>query len=180
MARADDRSEVSVVGRGARIEGTVIAAGSLRVEGEVKGAITAEGDVTLSPQGRVEASIRARSITLAGQVKGDLTAEGGDVSLPKDSRLDGSIHAQNVVVGGVVNGNIEARGRVELGPRARVKGDITSKTLAVAEGAMFSGRSVMGEEKAQRAERIAPAQVAVAPSVSREAAGPTAKTPGES
>jgi cytoskeletal protein CcmA (bactofilin family) len=43
MDRADEHSEVSVVGRGTRIEGTVVAAGSLRVEGEVKGEITAEG-----------------------------------------------------------------------------------------------------------------------------------------
>jgi len=103
MARADDRSEVSVVGRGARIEGTVVAAGSLRVEGEVRGAITAKGDVLLSPEGRVEANIEARSITLAGQVRGDLTAE-GDVVAPADSRLDGNIRAHNVQVGGAVKG----------------------------------------------------------------------------
>jgi cytoskeletal protein CcmA (bactofilin family) len=75
MDRTDERSEVSVVGRGTRIEGTVVAAGSLRVEGEVKGKITAEGEVSLSPQGRVEANIQATSITLAGLVRGDLTAK---------------------------------------------------------------------------------------------------------
>jgi hypothetical protein len=47
------------------------------------------------------------------------------------------IRAQNAVVGGVVKGNITAKGRVELGPRARVEGDITSTTLAIAEGAVF-------------------------------------------
>jgi cytoskeletal protein CcmA (bactofilin family) len=142
MDRSDDGSEVSVVGRGTRIEGTVVAAGSLRVEGEVKGKITAERDVTLSSQGRVEANIQATSITLAGQVRGDLTAS-GDVSLPAESRLDGHIRARNVGVGGVVMGNIVAVGRVELGPRARVEGDVTSKSLAIAEGAVFVGRSIM-------------------------------------
>src|SRR6266540_6374600 len=48
MTSRDDRSEVSVVGRRTRIEGTVTAAGALRVEGEVVGAITAEGDVSLA------------------------------------------------------------------------------------------------------------------------------------
>ena len=52
MGGGDERSEISVVGPGTRIEGTVVAAGSLRVEGEVKGKITAEGEVRLSPQGR--------------------------------------------------------------------------------------------------------------------------------
>jgi cytoskeletal protein CcmA (bactofilin family) len=147
MDRADD-NEVSVVGRGTRIEGTVVAAGSLRVEGEVKGKITAEREVSLSAQGRVEANIQATNIVLAGQVTGDLTAK-GDVSLPADSRLDGNIRAYDVEVGGVVVGNILGNGKVELGPRARVDGDITSTTLAIAEGAIFTGRSIMGEEARQ-------------------------------
>lgn len=148
MDRADDNAEVSVVGRGTRIEGTVVAAGSLRVEGEVKGRITAEQEVSLSAQGRVEANIQATNIILAGQVKGDLTAR-ADVSLPADSRLDGHIRAHDVEVGGVVIGDIMGKGRVALGPRARVDGDITSKTLVIAEGAIFTGRSIMDEEAPQ-------------------------------
>src|ERR671919_2272129 len=81
MSEARDRTDVSVVGQGTRIEGTVVATGSLRVDGEVKGKITAEKEVSLSPRGRVEADIQADSITLAGQVKGDLNAK-TDVSSP--------------------------------------------------------------------------------------------------
>jgi len=81
MGGRDESSDISVVGPGTRIEGTVVAAGSLRVEGEVKGKITAEREVTLTPQGRVEANIEATSIVLGGQVKGNLAAK-GDVSLP--------------------------------------------------------------------------------------------------
>ena len=43
MDGGDERSEVSVVGPGTRIEGTVVAAGSLRVEGEVKGKTRLNG-----------------------------------------------------------------------------------------------------------------------------------------
>jgi cytoskeletal protein CcmA (bactofilin family) len=151
MAGPGDGSEVSVVGRGTRIEGTVVAAGSLRVEGEVKGKITAVGEVSLSPQGRVEANIQADSITLGGQVKGNLNAK-GNVSLPADSRLDGNIQAHNAEIGGVVKGNVRAKGRVGLGPRARVEGDIASGSLAISEGAVFIGRSTMGEEAARGGE----------------------------
>ncbi len=160
MARGDEGSEVSVVGRGAKIEGTVVAAGSLKVEGEVKGAVTAKGDVSLSPEGRVEANIQAKNITLAGHVKGDLAAE-GDVSLPANSQLEGNIRGQNVEVGGVIRGNIEATGRVQLGRQAQVEGDITAKSLAIEEGAVFSGRSVMGEKKVQPAEAFVSATSAV-------------------
>ena len=68
------------------------------------------------------------------------------MSLPADSRLDGHIRAHNVEVGGIVKGNIVAKGRVVLGPRARVEGDVTSTTLGIAEGAVFIGSSSMGEE----------------------------------
>jgi cytoskeletal protein CcmA (bactofilin family) len=146
---ARDRADVSVVGPGTRIEGTVVATGSLRVDGEVKGKITAEKEVSLSPRGRVEADIQADSITLAGQVKGDLNAK-TDVSLPAESRLLGDIRAHNVEVGGAVKGMILARGTVRLGPRARVDGDITSTSLAIAEGAVFVGTSFMGQEAAHQ------------------------------
>jgi cytoskeletal protein CcmA (bactofilin family) len=146
MHRAGDRSEVSVVGHGARIEGTVTAAGSLRVEGEVIGAISAKGDVSLSRDGRVEADIKARSITLAGRVKGNLTAE-GDVSLPDDSGLEGDIRGLNVTIGSVVRGDIVARAKVELGAHARVHGDITCRSLVITEGAVFQGRAMMDEKE---------------------------------
>jgi cytoskeletal protein CcmA (bactofilin family) len=178
MARGDDGSEISVVGRGATIEGTVIAAGSLKVEGEVKGAITAKGDFSLSPEGRVEANIQAKNVTLSGQVKGDLAAE-GDVSLPSNSRLEGNIRGQNVEVGGVVKGNIEATGKVQLGRQAQVEGDITSKSLAIEEGAVFFGRSVMGEKQAQRAGRIVAAPSADRSLVPQGAGEPTAKPPDQ-
>ena len=164
MDRSDDRSEVSVVGPGTKIEGTVIAAGSLRVEGEVKGKITAEGEVSLTPQGRVEANIQAGSITAGGRVKGNLTAK-GNVSLPADSRLDGNIRGHNADVGGIVMGSIVVKGTAKLGPRARVEGDITSMSLAIAEGAVFIGRSIMGEETSQGDQTTQDGESAVASAV---------------
>src|SRR5947208_12753231 len=68
-------SEVTVVGQGARIEGTLVSAGSLRIDGQVKGKIKAEGDVTLSPQSTVDADIQAQNVTVAGAFKGNITAQ---------------------------------------------------------------------------------------------------------
>jgi cytoskeletal protein CcmA (bactofilin family) len=178
MARGDDDPEVSVVGRGARIEGTVIAAGSLKVEGEVKGAISAKGDVMLSSEGRVEANIQAKNITLAGQVRGDITAE-GQVSLPANSRLEGNIRGQNIQVGGVVKGGIEATGKVELGSHAEVMGDITSQRLSIDEGAKFSGRSIMGEKRAQPEEAATAPAEAARPAVPAEVGAPMTKPPAQ-
>jgi len=146
MADRATASDISVIGQGARIEGTLVAAGSLRIDGHVKGHIEVGGDVSLSGESVVEADIRAGSISLAGRVKGNLVSP-GDVSLPSRSRVEGDVQAQSVTVHGAVKGNIMARDRVELGPGARVSGDISSRRLVVADGAVFRGRSIMGESR---------------------------------
>src|SRR5438093_2430823 len=107
--------EVTVVGQGARLEGTLVSAASLRIDGQVKGKITADGDVVLSAQ----------------------------------SQVDADISAQNVTIGGKFKGNITARGRAELSKGGRVDGNITSKSLVVAEGAVFSGQSIMDQQGGQ-------------------------------
>jgi cytoskeletal protein CcmA (bactofilin family) len=114
--RAEVRSmaqegEVTIVGQGARLEGTIVSAGSLRIDGQVKGQINADGDVMLSPQSQVEADIRADNVVVAGRFKG----------------------------------NIVVKGKTELARGGRIDGNITSKTLVVQEGGMFSGQSNMDQ-----------------------------------
>lgn len=139
--RGDD---VSVVGRGARIEGTLTSAGSLRIHGHLTGAITVEGEVSVAAGSEVRADISARSISLAGRIKGNLTAP-GEVVLPAQSRVEGDVHAQSVTVHGAVDGDLVAEQGVKLGREARVEGDVTCRTLVIEEGAFFVGRSNMSD-----------------------------------
>lgn len=90
-------SEVTVVGQGARLEGTVLSAGSLRIDGQVKGKITADGDVTLSAQSQVEADISAMNVTIAGKFKGNISAK-ARAELAKGGRVDGNITSKTLVV----------------------------------------------------------------------------------
>lgn len=108
-------SEVTVIGQGARIEGTLVSAGSLRIDGQVTGKINADGDVALSSQSQVEADIDAQNATVAGRFKG----------------------------------NIMVKNKAELAKGGRVEGNITCKVLAVAEGAIFSGQSIMDQQGGQ-------------------------------
>jgi cytoskeletal protein CcmA (bactofilin family) len=108
-------SEVTVIGQGARIEGTLVSAGSLRIDGRVTGKINADGDVVLSSQSHVEADIEAQNATVAGRFRG----------------------------------NIVVKNKAELAKGGRVDGNITSKVLAVSEGAVFSGQSIMDQQGGQ-------------------------------
>jgi cytoskeletal protein CcmA (bactofilin family) len=90
-------SEVTVIGQGARIEGTLVSAGSLRIDGQVKGKVTAEGDVGLSAQSRVEADITAQNVTVGGQLRGNIVAK-GKAELVRGGRVEGNITARTLVI----------------------------------------------------------------------------------
>src|SRR2546426_8517575 len=83
-------SEVTVLGQGARLEGTLVSAGSLRIDGQVKGKIKAEGDVTLSGQSKVEADIEAQNVVVAGEFKGSIVAK-SKAELARGGRVNGNV-----------------------------------------------------------------------------------------
>jgi cytoskeletal protein CcmA (bactofilin family) len=102
---AENNGEVTIVGAGARLEGNVVSAGNLRIDGQVKGQINADGDVTLSPQSQVEADIRAQNVSVAGKFKGNLVVK-GKAHLARGGRIDGNITSKTLVVeeGGIFHG----------------------------------------------------------------------------
>ncbi|HLB61834.1 MAG TPA: polymer-forming cytoskeletal protein [Actinomycetota bacterium] len=97
--------EVTIVGKGAKLEGTVVSAGSLRIDGQVKGQITAEGDVMLSVDSQVEADIRANNVSVAGRFKGNIVVK-GRAELARGGRVDGNVTSKALVVedGSIFNG----------------------------------------------------------------------------
>ena len=70
------KADVTVVGKGARLEGTVSISGSLQIEGHIKGEIKADDDVELLPHGRVEGDIEGQTVRVAGTVMGHVVAKG--------------------------------------------------------------------------------------------------------
>lgn len=96
MAEQHD-GEVTIVGQGAKLEGTVVSAGSLRIDGQVKGQINADGDVMLSPQSQVEADIRAQNVAVAGRFKGSIVVK-GRAEISRGGRVDGDITSKTLVV----------------------------------------------------------------------------------
>jgi cytoskeletal protein CcmA (bactofilin family) len=100
-----DNGEVTVVGVGARIDGNLVSAGSLRIDGQVKGQVNADGDVSLSPQSQVEADIRAQNVSVAGRFKGNIAVK-GKAHLARGGRVDGNITSKTLVVeeGGIFHG----------------------------------------------------------------------------
>jgi len=100
----------TVLGPEVKFTGTLKGKGSIRIEGEVEGQVEYEGDVVVGEKAVVRADIKARNVTIAGRVEG----------------------------------NVTAIGRLELVATAKLVGDMRSAALVLAEGALFQGRSEMG------------------------------------
>lgn len=74
-----------------------------------------------------------------GRVDGDSDIDG--VLLIGDAALwVGNIVADMVIVKGRVEGSIRARFKLEVRSSARIKGDLSSPLIAVADGAVVQGR----------------------------------------
>ena len=110
--KGGDRGEVTVVGHGANLEGTVVSTGSLRVDGRVKGKISAEGDVMLTEQSEVEADIFATNVLVAGRFTGNVTAK-GRTELAATGRMEGNVTSKTLVIaeGAVFSGQSTMEGR---------------------------------------------------------------------
>lgn len=87
----------TIIGRGAHFNGSLTGTGTLRVDGKVEGQIVHRGDVVVGETGLVEASIQARNVTVAGEVRGGIEAE-GKVELIATGKLTGDIKAGALVI----------------------------------------------------------------------------------
>ncbi|MCI0636135.1 MAG: polymer-forming cytoskeletal protein [Actinobacteria bacterium] len=89
--------EMTVVGRGAQLEGTLVSAESIRIYGQAKGKIAAQGDVILSSDSHVEADIQAQNVVSGGTLKGSITAR-TRTELAQGGRVEGTIRSKVLVV----------------------------------------------------------------------------------
>ena len=64
---------------------------------------------------------------------------GGTLVLWPTSRWTGDIAAAHVVIAGEVEGDVYASVKLELKSTARIRGDITSPVIAMAQGALYDG-----------------------------------------
>jgi cytoskeletal protein CcmA (bactofilin family) len=97
VPRSGSDQTVTVIGSGARLEGNLIAAASLRIEGTVRGTITAEGDVIIAPEAEVSADIQSTNTTLGGHYTGNVVAT-GTIELTATARVEGNLTCRSLIV----------------------------------------------------------------------------------
>jgi cytoskeletal protein CcmA (bactofilin family) len=125
-------------------------------------------DTVIGADVRIEAQLRGKTnVDISGVFDGDIDVS-GLVWLRPGGKITGNLKATDVVIEGDVSGKILASNKIDLRASAHVEGELTSKTIAMAEGSFFEGsitKAVDGGNASihKYEEKRAPAQVSERP-----------------
>ena len=113
MPEPESRGRTATIGKSVKIIGQIFTKEDLYVDGDVEGTIESqENKVTVGPNGRVQASIKAREVIILGQVQGNVETS-DKVDLRKDAKLVGDITTARISIedGAIFKGSIDIRSR---------------------------------------------------------------------
>ena len=101
----------TLVGSGSVLQGDLGFTGGLRVDGHIKGHVSAQdsnnGTLVLSESGIIEGDVNVPHVVINGTVKGNI-ASSGHVELQSNANVSGDIHykAVEMELGAVLNGSL--------------------------------------------------------------------------
>ena len=103
-------------------------------------------DTLVGPNSRVNGDLAfSGRCHVDGIVKGSVTADpesNSALSIAEDGTVEGGVAVPHVILHGVVRGDVIASQRVELGPTARVIGNVYYNLIEMAIGAEINGKLV--------------------------------------
>ena len=103
-------------------------------------------DTLVGPNSRVTGDLFfAGGCHIDGTVKGNVSADTESntaLSISEDAIVEGGVTVPYVVLNGIVRGDVFAHQRVELGPTARVIGNVYYNLIEMAIGAEINGKLV--------------------------------------
>lgn len=97
MAEKQANGELSLIGAGTRVEGSISTEGSIRIDGTMVGDVDAKANAAIGPSGVFEGNLNAKNVSLSGKLKGTITV-GEKLILESKSMLQGDIKASSLVV----------------------------------------------------------------------------------
>ena len=98
-----------MIGKSLKIKGTVTGHEDLYVDGDIEGTVElVENSLTVGPNGKVNADVTARDITVLGKLTGNVHA-GERIEIRKTGSLEGDLTTSRIVIedGAVFRGSID-------------------------------------------------------------------------
>lgn len=101
------------IGKSLHIKGELSGQEDLVIDGTVDGKVSLNGhNVTIGPSGRVQAGIRAKSVVVGGQLRGNVVAE-AKFEITATGAMSGDVQAPRVVLadGAKFKGRVDMDGK---------------------------------------------------------------------
>jgi cytoskeletal protein CcmA (bactofilin family) len=132
------------------LQGEATYRGWLPVDGIVSGQLGASGNtltIKQRPKSGVVESVPELDgeinfkdmLRVNGHIAGRVFSQKGTLIIDASARVDACIDVAVAVISGTVNGDVIGHERVEVGPGAIVNGNISTRSLCIKPGAVFSG-----------------------------------------
>jgi cytoskeletal protein CcmA (bactofilin family) len=99
----------ATIGKAVMVKGQIFSREDLVIDGEVEGTVEAHDHrVTVGPNGKVQAGVKAREIVVLGAIQGNVEAA-DKIDIRKDARLVGDIKTSRIVIedGAYFKGSID-------------------------------------------------------------------------
>ena len=84
-------------------------------------------------------------VRVNGHIAGTIYSKTGTLIVDSNARIDANVEVAVAVINGTVHGDIVARERVEIGPGAKIYGNIWTRSIGMKDGAIFDGVCTMIE-----------------------------------
>jgi cytoskeletal protein CcmA (bactofilin family) len=114
------------LGQGSRIEGKLTFEGSVRIDGQVEGEISAQETVIIGESAEVTAQIVAANIIVQGRVTGDLTAR-KRIELKAPASIAGNISTPSLII----HEGVVFEGHCSMGGAAGSRAERADKRIAL-------------------------------------------------
>jgi cytoskeletal protein CcmA (bactofilin family) len=126
-----------VLGKSVIVKGQIISREDLTIDGEVEGTVELqEHRLTVGPNGKVSASVKAREVIVLGTLHGDVETT-DKIDIRKEAKLVGDIKTARIVIedGAYFKGNID----IVRAETARPAVVVTPKPQPVASAGSANG-----------------------------------------
>jgi cytoskeletal protein CcmA (bactofilin family) len=99
---------IATIGPAMRIKGEIYAREELMVDGDVEGVMESESLLTVGPNGKVRANIKAREVVIFGSVHGNVEVT-GKIAIREQGSLIGNIKSSGISIddGAYFKGSID-------------------------------------------------------------------------
>lgn len=120
MGSSAPRPQATVIAKGVKVEGDFASDGDVTIEGEVGGKVSANGVLTVGPEAKIKADVKATEAVIAGEIDGTLTVA-KRLELRATALIKGNVTCDTLAVdaGATLNGQVTTtRGKSAANPSA--------------------------------------------------------------